>query len=262
MDARRVRGCRSLRPRRTRRGRSARAAASTSKRGASRSRRWSRRTRSGRCTRRSPTRGSGPGRAMSVEAARRARSGSPSTCCAGSRWPRASCSTDDDYRESDVETFRAVRRRRRDVRRGGDAAVHPGGRVVDGPGRGRRALAVPRERRRPAACRRVAARLPLAEAAEDGGRRARGDPVADGRVLPAPHAGRDQPPAGRQQLRPRIPGCSARRWGSWTSSGSRRTREDVAPDELAGFVESFEAPRERRRGGRVVGGSSSTSATR
>ncbi len=110
---------------------------------------------------------------------------------------------DGGYRDSDVETFTLFAGRRADVRRGGDAAVHACDRLVDGTRGRRRAVVVPRERRgttAPAGSTRNAAGGGI------GGCRgvARRHPVADGRLLPTAHAGRDQSSAGREPV-DRVP---------------------------------------------------------
>ncbi len=138
-----VRGGGALRPRRAGRGRPARAARAPRGGAASRSRRWSRRSSRGRSTPRSTDLLIRPGRVMSAEeiAARgrdQRRPGPPHHARRG-RPGRGRLLPGERPRH-----VPALRRRRRAVRRAAHAAVHPRGRVVDGPGGGRRGRDVPR----------------------------------------------------------------------------------------------------------------------
>ena len=105
-----------------------------------------------------------------------------------------------DYRDSDVETFGLFASGAGSVRRRGDAAVHPGGGLVDGPGRRRRDSLCSSSTSRARSCRRAATDCRSPRPSELGRRGARRRPVAHGRPLPAAHAGRDQPAAHRERL--------------------------------------------------------------
>ena len=221
-----------------------------------------RRTRSARCTPpRTDTR-IRPGRSMSARSGRRRGRDLASTCCGASR----------------LAAGRAARRRR--LPRGRhrarsassppgaaifgeerDAAVHPRGRVVDGPGRGRRALAVPRERRRAADAggrRRDLARARPPDEAVDA---LEVVPVAHGRVVPAPLAGRDQPATDREPASA-DPGLFR------LAVGLRRPRRLHAVRAGRRALASSPSSSRASRRGRTTswppaaGGSSSTSATR
>ena len=185
---------------------------------------------------RRPTCAIRPGRRRTIERGRRRGRGSqrrpapPGHVAAGRahrgrRLPRVATS----------ETFRLFAHRGRAVRRRADPPVHPGGRVVAGPGRRRRDLVVPRQRRGPDAAAGRRRRCRCAEAVESAVDALDVDPERDGRALPAATSqAAITPPAGRRTAYDGGPGRVPAR------DRLRRPRrlhaahaEDVDADELA-----------------------------
>ena len=246
---RRVSGRRALRPGRARARRTGSRCSSTSRPRACRSSRCSPRGRD-RFAARGAVRHRGPARAgVSARGGRRGRPGSASTCCGGSRSRPGCGSGDDDYRDSRRSTRSASSPAAPELF--GEEPTLQFTRVVGSSmarRRGRRDLAVPRQRRGPDRAGRARTRR-----AAGGGVGAR--PSALLEVVPslmaglfrAARAGRDRPPAHREPRRRRARRCSGSRSGSSTWWASRRTRRMPGLDELAGFVETFEARRERHR---------------
>ena len=160
---------------------------------------------------------------------------------------------DDDYRESDLATFELFARERGLVRRSGDPAVHAGSRVLDGPSRRCRDFAVPRECR--GSARQGGVGREVARRSNRRGRRAaRRHSGVDGWVVPPPRPGRDQPAASANRAT-RDPSMFRLAVGFVDLVGFTPYAQDVTSEELAGFVETFEARANdvvAARGGRVV----------